>query len=118
MLLRDRLRARLAEMGDQPDYVRLAEEVLGIRNVPNELARRLVSKELVVEDRREEWLRIGERICAAAPTTAGVYLLRDASGAALYVGKAINVRRRLKTHFAGRRWRTLKPEFARATAAE
>src|SRR5260370_776019 len=114
----DRLRARIAEMGDSPDHQRLAAEVLGIRNAPPDLARRLVSQALVVEDRRDAWRLAGERICATAPATPGVYVLRDDLGRALYVGKAINLRRRLRTHFAGRRWRGLKAELARATDAE
>jgi predicted GIY-YIG superfamily endonuclease len=118
MLLRDRLIARMAEMGDHPDHQRLVAEVLGIRNAPAELARRLVAQALVLEDRRAEWVRIGERICAKAPAAPGVYLLRDANDAVLYVGKANNIRRRLRTHFAARRWRVLKPEFARAVSAE
>ncbi len=117
LLLRDRLLARLAEQ-PAPDYQQLAAEVLGIRNAPPELARRLVSQALVVEDRQEAWRRIGERICAAAPSTPGVYVLRDAEGRALYVGKANNVRRRLRAHFARRRWRGLKASFARAVEAE
>ena len=118
MLLRDRLRARLDEMGDAPDYSRLAAEVLGIRNAPSELARRLVAQALVLEDRQEEWRGIGERMCAEAPTTAGVYVLRDEAGTVLYVGKAVNLRRRLRAHFAARRWRGLKAPLARADAAE
>lgn len=118
MLLRDRLRARLAEMGAAPDYVRLATDVLGIRNVPAPLARRLVEQALVVEDRRETWVRAGARIAGSAPSRPGVYVLRDADGRALYVGKANDIRRRLRTHFAPRRWKTVKPEFARAVQAE
>ena len=118
MLLRDKLLARMADMGSAPDYVQLAAEVLGIRNAPPTLARRLVDQALVVEDRREVWTRTGERICADAPALPGVYLLRDVNGHALYVGKANNIRRRLRTHFAERRWRRLKPQFARATDAE
>lgn len=118
MLLRDRLLARLADMTDAPDYVRLAAEVLGIRNTPPVLARRLVEQALVVEDRRDLWLRAGERLCAEAPQSPGVYVLRDADGRALYVGKANNMRRRLRTHFAARRWPSLKAEFARAAALE
>lgn len=118
MLLRDRLRARLAEMTDAPDYVQLASEVLGIRNAPPVLARRMGEQALVVEDRRETWLRTGERICAEAPQAPGVYVLRDEDGRALYVGKANNMRRRLQTNFAARRWRSLKPQFARAAAVE
>jgi len=105
-------------MGQAPDYVRLAEDVLGIRNAQPALARRLVSQALVMEDRSAEWQRVGERVCAAAPQSPGVYVLRDADGAALYVGKAANLRRRLRTHFARRRWRALKPEFARVVDAD
>ncbi len=117
MLLRDRLLARLADAAGTPDYVRLAEEVLGIRNAPAALARRLVEQALVVEDRREAWLRAGARACEEAPAAPGVYVLRAHDGAPLYVGKANNLRRRLRTHFAARRWRTLKPVFARAAGA-
>jgi predicted GIY-YIG superfamily endonuclease len=105
-------------MGKRPDYQVLAREVLGIANAPDELARRLVTQALVIEDRREAWLRTGERITRQAPAAPGVYVLRDAGGRALYVGKATNVRHRLKTHFSGRRWRGVKAEFARATDAE
>lgn len=118
MLLRDRLNARLAEMGASPDYRTLAAEVLGISNVPADLARRLVAQALVVEDRREAWTAIGARITGQAPQTPGVYVLRDARGRAIYVGKAVNLRRRLRAHFAGRRWRALKAGFARAVDAE
>jgi predicted GIY-YIG superfamily endonuclease len=118
MLLRDRLLARLSEMGPAPDHQRLAAEVLGIRNASPDLARRLVAQALVVEDRRDRWRLIGERIASQAPAAPGVYVLRDAHGRALYVGKATNLRRRLGAHFADRQWRRLKPDFARATDAE
>jgi predicted GIY-YIG superfamily endonuclease len=117
-LLRDKLLARLAEMGAAPDHQRLAMEVLGIRGASPELARRLVAQALVLEDRREAWRRAGERICRAAPSTPGVYVLKDADGRALYVGKAANLRRRLRAHFAERRWRAIKPEMARIADAE
>jgi predicted GIY-YIG superfamily endonuclease len=116
-MLRDKLRARLAE-ATEPNYQQLAAEVLGIRNAPPELARRLVQQALVVEDRREEWRRFGERICGAAPPTAGVYVLRDDDGSPIYVGKAVNLRRRLRAHFSERRWRALKAEMSRAADAE
>jgi len=117
-LLRDKLVARLSEMGAAPDHQRLAREVLGIRGASPELARRLVAQALVLEDRRDAWRRAGERICRDAPAAPGVYILRDAGGRALYVGKAVNLRRRLRAHFAERRWRALKPEMARAADAE
>jgi predicted GIY-YIG superfamily endonuclease len=114
MLLRDRLHARLLEMGKAPDYVRLAEEVLAIRNATPSMARRLVDQALVIEDRREAWVRLGERIVALAPESAGVYVLQDGGGRPLYVGKAINIKRRLRTHFASRRWKAIKSELSRA----
>jgi predicted GIY-YIG superfamily endonuclease len=108
----------MANMGEAPDYRRLAAEVLGIRNAPQGLARRLVSQALVVEDRRDAWRKVGTEVCAAAPSTPGVYVVRDEQGRAVYVGKANNLRRRLGAHFSERRWRVLKPEFARAAAVE
>ena len=118
VFLRDRVLARLREMGDAPDHQRLAAEVLGIRNAPPDLARRLIAQALVVEERQERWQRLGQRVCAAAPDSAGVYILRDEQGSALYVGKATNIRRRLRAHFARRRWPALKAGMARAVDAE
>jgi predicted GIY-YIG superfamily endonuclease len=117
MLLRDRLRARLAEEGQSPDYARIAAEVLGIRNAPPALAERLVAQAMVVEDRQEHWRATGERICADAPETPAVYVLVGEQDRAIYVGKANNLRRRLRAHFSARRWRALKAEFARASGA-
>jgi predicted GIY-YIG superfamily endonuclease len=117
-MLRDKLAARLKEMGKSPNHQRLATEVLGIRGASPELARRLVAQALVVEDRGEAWRQAGERICASAPAAPGVYVLRDESGQALYVGKAVNLRRRLRAHFARRRWRAVKADLSRAASAE
>ena len=118
LMLRDQLIARLKAMGDEPDHQRLAAEILGIKGAPPELAEKLVRQALVIEDRREAWRRAGERIVAEAPATPGVYVLRDEDGRALYVGKAIDLRRRLRTHFAGRRWRAIKADLSRAAGAE
>jgi predicted GIY-YIG superfamily endonuclease len=117
-MLRDRLLARLTEMGPAPDHQTLAAEVLGIRGASPELARRLVAQALVLEDRRDVWRRTGARICAEAPVTPGVYILRDPDGVVIYVGKANNLRRRLRAHFADRRWRALKPAMSRIVDAE
>ena len=105
-------------MGASPDYQRLAADVLGIRGAPPELARKLVTQALVVEDRRDLWRRTGERIGRDAPIAPGVYVLKDADDRALYVGKAVNLRRRLRAHFAERRWRALAPEMSRVAGAE
>lgn len=114
-LLRDRL---LARRRDGLDDQQLATEVLGIRGAPPALARRLVAQALVLEDRRDAWRHTGDRIRAEAPATAGVYILKDDEGRVLYVGKAVNLRRRLGAHFSARRWRMTKAEFARAASAE
>jgi hypothetical protein len=116
-LLRDRLLARLTP-GQAPDYQRLACEVLGIRGAPPALARTLVEQALVFEDRREHWRRVGERARREAPAAPGVYIFRDWAGAALYVGKAANLRRRLSAHFADRRWLVLPPALAGVAAIE
>ncbi|MCC7418454.1 MAG: nucleotide excision repair endonuclease [Acidobacteria bacterium] len=118
MLLRDRLLARLAESRGAPDYAHLAADVLGIRGAPPALARRLVEQALVMEDRRDAWRAHGARICAQAPPSPGVYVLRDAAARAVYVGKAVNLRRRLRAHFANRTWRRLKIEMSRVVSAE
>src|SRR6266849_1419970 len=96
MLLRDRLHARLAEMGAEPDHQKIAAEVLGIRNARPELARRLIAQALVIEERHDVWRRVGDRVSAAAPSSPGVYVLRDDLGSALYVGKSTHLRRRLR----------------------
>ena len=118
LLLRDKLRARIRAMGASVDHQRLAADVLGIRGAPPELARRLVSQALVVEDRRHVWRETGERICRDAPPHPGVYILRDDEGRALYVGKAVNLRRRLRAHFSIRRWRATNANLARTVMAE
>ncbi|MDP2305850.1 MAG: nucleotide excision repair endonuclease, partial [Pseudomonadota bacterium] len=38
---------------------------------------------------------------AALPTSAGVYVFKDRHGAVLYVGKAINLRARVKQYVQG-----------------
>lgn len=117
-MLRDRLLARLAVSGQPPDYQALACEVLGIRGAPPGLARTLVEQALVLEDRYEHWRRVGERARREAPPTPGVYVFRDCAGAALYVGKAANLRRRLSAHFSYRRWLVLPPALAGVAAIE
>jgi predicted GIY-YIG superfamily endonuclease len=114
-MLRDRL---LARRRDGLDDQQLAAEVLGIRGAPPDLARKLVAQALVIEDRRDGWRRIGEQVCREAPAAAGVYLLKDDRERVLYVGKAVNVRRRLRAHFSPRRWRVTKADLARAVSAE
>ena len=117
-MLRDKLLAHLAAERQTPDYQRLAADVLGIRGATPALARTLVEQALVMEDRREQWRRVGEHAVREAPAGPGVYVFRDWAGCALYVGKAVHLRRRLRAHFAHRRWRALPPAMARVAAVE
>ena len=51
------------------------------------------------------------QLLKAAPTAPGVYLMRDASGGVLYVGKAASLRNRLSSYFARRA--ALEPKIRR-----
>ena len=41
------------------------------------------------------------KLAASLPRRTGVYLMRDAGGRVLYVGKAVDLRRRVRSYFAG-----------------
>jgi excinuclease ABC subunit C len=44
--------------------------------------------------------RIGDKL-AVLPTDPGVYLMKDAAGKIIYIGKAINLRNRVRSYFIG-----------------
>jgi excinuclease ABC subunit C len=54
---------------------------------------------------------------AEYPTDPGVYLFRDAAGIVLYVGKAVNLRQRLRSYAAGGDGRAQIPAMLRRAAA-
>ncbi len=54
---------------------------------------------------RARRLHARRSLIAGAPTTPGVYLFRDRNDAVLYVGKARDLRARLRSYFAGDRQR-------------
>ena len=54
-----------------------------------------MSQMLLFPDPRPLVERLGAAFFRQAPVCAGVYVMRDAAGAPLYVGKARNLRRRL-----------------------
>ncbi len=56
---------------------------------------------------------LGKRRLARLPTSAGVYLFKDAKGAVLYVGKAVNLRARVRQYFAGHDGRPMVPFLLR-----
>ncbi len=53
---------------------------------------------LLIPDPRPLVERLGTEFFRRAPQTAGVYIMRDATGAVLYVGKAKNLRNRLRSY--------------------
>jgi excinuclease ABC subunit C len=50
----------------------------------------------------EEQAFDGKAFAARLPTRPGVYLMRDAEGVVLYVGKAGNLRKRVSSYFDAR----------------
>ncbi len=54
---------------------------------------------------------------ASLPLTSGVYLMKDASGAIIYIGKAVDLRRRVQSYFRGKADR-LKTELLVANIAD
>ena len=110
---------RLADMGDAPDHQRAGG---GSARHPWCAARAGAAPGGAGAGARgsprRRGVRTGERICRDAPATPGVYVLKDADDRPLYVGKAVNLRRRLRAHFAERRWRAMKPEMSRIADAE
>ena len=58
--------------------------------------------------------RLDER-AAQLPTTAGVYLFKDRRGRVLYVGKAINLRSRVRQYLGGHDGRPMVPHLVRAS---
>ncbi len=54
------------------------------------------------EKEQEETLFDGKDYARRLPTRPGVYLMRDSEGLALYVGKALNLRKRVSSYFDAR----------------
>jgi len=57
-------------------------------------------------------------IAAKLPTSAGVYLFKDEKGRAIYVGKAKNIRARIRSHLSGVRTLWPKQEAMLADAVD
>lgn len=58
------------------------------------------------------------RWVAALPRKPGVYIFRDGAGDAIYVGKAIDLRRRVRSYFAGDDRRKIGPLLREAQALD
>jgi DNA polymerase III subunit epsilon len=67
-----------------------------------------------LKDRKKEIAlppHISQEKCASLPEAPGVYYFHDQHGKVIYVGKAINIKSRFKSHFSGKSKIALKTEI-------
>ena len=88
-----------------PDAQATAEILLRLIGMAQERGARSVADLVELAAPRARKLNVKRSLVAGAPTTPGVYTFRDASGQALYIGRARNLRARLRSYFAGGRQR-------------
>jgi DNA polymerase-3 subunit epsilon len=88
-----------------PDALATAEILVALIGLAQERGARTVGDLTELAAPRARRLHGKRGLVAGAPTTPGVYLFRDRSGIALYVGKARDLRSRLRSYFAGGRQR-------------
>lgn len=82
-----------------------AEILLFLIGLAQERGARTVEDLIDLSAPRARKLHAKRSLVVDAPTTAGTYLFRDAHGQALYVGRARDLRARLRSYFAGERQR-------------
>jgi DNA polymerase-3 subunit epsilon len=88
-----------------PDAIATAEVLLALIGLSQERGARTVGDLVELAAPRARRLHGKRPLIAGAPTTPGVYLFRDANGTVLYVGKARDLRARLRSYFSGARQR-------------
>jgi DNA polymerase III epsilon subunit family exonuclease len=88
-----------------PDAIATAEILVALLGLAQERGARTLAEVIELAAPRERRLHAHRPLIAGAPTTPGVYLFRDRNDAVLYVGKARDLRARLRSYFAGDRQR-------------
>ncbi len=88
-----------------PDAIATAEILVSLLGLAQERGARTVGDVVELAAPRARRLHGKRSLVAGAPTTPGVYLFRDANDTVLYVGKARDLRARLRSYFAGARQR-------------
>ena len=88
-----------------PDAVATAEILVSLLGLAQERGARTVSDVLELAAPRARRLHSKRSLIAGAPNGPGVYLFRDRNAVALYVGKARDLRARLRSYFSGSRQR-------------
>ncbi len=88
-----------------PDALSTAEILIALLGLAQERGARTLAEVVELASPRARRLHSKRALVAGAPTTPGVYLFRDRNDAVLYVGKARELRARLRSYFAGDRQR-------------
>jgi len=88
-----------------PDAVATAEILVALLGLAQERGARTLADVLELAAPRARSLHAKRALVAGAPRTPGVYLFRDRNDTVLYVGKARDLRARLRSYFAGARQR-------------
>jgi DNA polymerase III epsilon subunit family exonuclease len=88
-----------------PDALATAEILIALLGLAQERGARTLAEVMELAAPRARQLHTKRAFVAGAPTTPGVYLFRDRNDTVLYVGKARDLRARLRSYFAGDRQR-------------
>ena len=88
-----------------PDALATAEILIALLGLAQERGARTLAEVVELSAPRARRLHGRRSLVAGAPTTPGVYLFRDRNDTVLYVGKARDLRARLRSYFAGDRQR-------------
>src|SRR4029453_19514218 len=88
-----------------PDAEATAEILLALIGLAQERGAGTVGDLSELAAPRARRLHVKRSLVAEAPRTPGVYVFRDKHGQALYVGRARDLRARLRSYFAGERQR-------------
>jgi DNA polymerase III subunit epsilon len=88
-----------------PDARATAEVLVRLIGLAQERGARSVAELVELSAPRARRLHTKRRLMAGAPRRPGVYVFRDRHGQALYVGRARDLRARLRSYFSGGRQR-------------
>ena len=88
-----------------PDALATAEILIALLGLAQERGARTVADVVELAAPRARRLNVKRTLAAGAPTSPGVYLFHDRNETVLYVGKARDLRARLRSYFAGSRQR-------------
>ncbi len=88
-----------------PDALATAEILIALLGLSQERGARTLADVLELAAPRARRLNTRRALVAGAPNGPGVYLFRDRNDTVLYIGKARDLRARLRSYFAGDRQR-------------